>query len=127
MKGILFLTLPLFILLLTLAEVRASENSNPQISFNPLKTGTQFFQTFISPVDGPRCSMVPTCSGYAIEAAEEHGFFLGVLLTVDRLLHEVEVDFHTKPKHVSGRIRWEDPVSDNTFWWQADSTAGERP
>jgi len=127
MKRIFFIAVPLLILLLTLADSRAAEKSDSDPDFNPLKAGTRFFQTFISPVDGPRCSMVPTCSVYAVRAADQHGFFLGTLLTVDRLLHEVEPDFHTKPKRIGKRLRWHDPVEDNTFWWHLETNDTEQP
>lgn len=32
------------------------------------------------------CRFTPTCSNYAIEAYEKHGFFYGTYLTIKRLL-----------------------------------------
>ena len=46
----------------------------------------RFFQTWISPVDGPRCNFSPTCSQFGYQAVERHGPVLGVMLTADRLL-----------------------------------------
>jgi len=95
-------------------------------NLNPLDLGTRFFQQAISPVDGPRCHMYPTCSAYARQAARKHGFLLGVMLTVDRLLHEVEPSFQQRPVWVGGRWRFADPLSNNTLWWRkSDSTGGE--
>ncbi|RMG19826.1 MAG: membrane protein insertion efficiency factor YidD [Deltaproteobacteria bacterium] len=45
----------------------------------------RFYQSVISPIDGPRCSHSPTCSAYALQAVRERGTFLGVLLALDRL------------------------------------------
>ena len=46
----------------------------------------KFFQRFISPLKPPCCIFRPTCSSYAIEASKEWGFFIGLLLTVWRIL-----------------------------------------
>jgi putative membrane protein insertion efficiency factor len=47
---------------------------------------TRFFQKWISPIDGPRCSFSPTCSQFGYEAVHSHGPFLGVVMTADRLM-----------------------------------------
>ena len=44
------------------------------------------YQRFISPCKPPCCRFVPTCSEYALEALEEHGFWKGSLLAVWRIL-----------------------------------------
>ncbi len=44
------------------------------------------YQRFLSPIDGHRCPMRPSCSKYSREAIQEYGFFKGLLLTMDRLL-----------------------------------------
>ena len=70
------------------------------VSANPLLNFVKFFRDTISPIDGSRCSMYPTCSQYSVESFKKHGVFLGWLLTCDRLLHEAdEVDF-SKIKNV---------------------------
>ncbi len=46
----------------------------------------RFYQKFISPLLGPRCRYTPTCSQYAYEAIQIHGFIKGVLLGVLRIL-----------------------------------------
>jgi uncharacterized protein len=40
----------------------------------------------ISPLLGPRCRYLPTCSEYCLEALALHGAFKGSWLTVRRLL-----------------------------------------
>jgi len=45
----------------------------------------RFYRAFISPLLGPRCRFVPTCSQYAIEAIQLHGAFSGTYLTLRRL------------------------------------------
>ncbi len=46
----------------------------------------RFYQKHISPSLPPCCRYVPTCSQYAIEAIEKRGAFVGLFLTVRRLL-----------------------------------------
>ena len=43
------------------------------------------YQFFISPIIGPRCRFAPTCSQYALESFEKHGFFRGLVLSLKRI------------------------------------------
>ncbi|MFW0783722.1 membrane protein insertion efficiency factor YidD [Gordonia sp. CPCC 206044] len=46
----------------------------------------ELYRTWISPMRLPTCRFEPTCSGYAVEALERHGFFYGGWLSIVRLL-----------------------------------------
>ena len=46
----------------------------------------KLYRKFISPIKPQCCRFTPTCSAYAIEAFEKRGFFMGLLLTVWRIL-----------------------------------------
>ena len=47
----------------------------------------RFYRRYLSPLKGkPSCRFVPTCSAYAIEAFQKRGFFVGLILTVSRIL-----------------------------------------
>jgi len=46
----------------------------------------RFYQKNISANTSPKCKYYPTCSNYAVEALEIHGFFKGTLLAVWRVL-----------------------------------------
>jgi putative membrane protein insertion efficiency factor len=47
----------------------------------------KFYQETISAHDGARCLFYPTCSQFAGQAVKEYGFFLGVLMTIDRMVY----------------------------------------
>lgn len=44
------------------------------------------YRKYISPIKPPCCRYSPTCSAYAIEAFKKRGFFVGLFLTIWRLL-----------------------------------------
>ena len=46
----------------------------------------RLYQKIISPIKPSCCRFKPTCSAYAIEAFKKRGFFVGLILTVGRLL-----------------------------------------
>lgn len=46
----------------------------------------KFYRFAISPLMGQSCRFHPTCSSYAIEALEKHGFFKGSWLGLKRIL-----------------------------------------
>ncbi|NNE32719.1 MAG: membrane protein insertion efficiency factor YidD [Winogradskyella sp.] len=46
----------------------------------------KFYQTFISPITPATCRYQPTCSHYAKEALETHGFLRGGWLAIKRIL-----------------------------------------
>lgn len=46
----------------------------------------RFYQKKISPLSGPHCKYIPTCSQYGLEAIERFGAFKGTALTIWRIL-----------------------------------------
>ena len=44
------------------------------------------YRTFVSPVIGPRCRHIPSCSEYALDAIKKRGILTGALLTSKRIL-----------------------------------------
>ncbi|MFZ0254582.1 MAG: membrane protein insertion efficiency factor YidD [Gammaproteobacteria bacterium] len=49
--------------------------------------GIRLYQWIISPLLGPHCRHLPTCSHYAIEAIQRYGLLRGGWLASRRLLH----------------------------------------
>ena len=45
----------------------------------------RFYQRAISPLLGPHCRYIPTCSQYALEAVEKYGFLKGGYLALRRI------------------------------------------
>lgn len=77
-----------------------------------------FYERFISPVDGDRCPMHPTCSAYAREAVQRHGLFMGWIMACDRLVRCGRDETRISPSIIKDKNRTTlDPVSANDFWW----------
>ena len=45
-----------------------------------------FYRSWLSPLLGPRCRFIPTCSAYGLEAIQRHGPWKGGWLTLKRVL-----------------------------------------
>jgi len=90
-----------------------------------LMTALRGYQKVISPVDGERCNMYPTCSAYSYKAYREYGLIAGTLLTFDRLTHESDeytvsriiVDRDNKDWLIDTKFLVYDPLGQNVFWW----------
>lgn len=46
----------------------------------------RFYQRAISPLKGPSCRFIPSCSHYALEAVESYGLLRGFGLALLRIL-----------------------------------------
>lgn len=51
-----------------------------------LLTLIRFYRRVISPMQGPCCRFIPTCSAYALEAVEKYGAAKGGWLALRRIL-----------------------------------------
>ncbi|SMC47019.1 Haemolytic domain-containing protein [Desulfocicer vacuolatum DSM 3385] len=77
-----------------------------------------FYKTVISATDGNRCGMSPSCAAYAARAFKKHGFFMGWIISCDRLIRCGRDETRLSPPIVSGgRILTGDTLEDNDFWW----------
>ncbi|MBN1932892.1 MAG: membrane protein insertion efficiency factor YidD [Desulfobacterales bacterium] len=77
-----------------------------------------FFRKYISPIDGDRCPMYPSCSRYCAEAFAKHGRIMGWIMSCDRLLRcgRDEVNLSGKIR-INGKTHCYDPLDNNDFWW----------
>jgi len=77
-----------------------------------------FYQEYISPVDGDRCAMYPSCSQYMKQCVKKHGVLTGMIMGLDRLVRcgrdEVNI---SSPVWIDGKKLTYDPVENNDFWW----------
>jgi len=82
-----------------------------------LKTNVviNIYKHYISPIDGDRCPMYPSCSQYAKEAFHRYGFFKGLILTFDRLLRCGSDLRHYREIRVNHTPCYLDPVDDNVI------------
>jgi uncharacterized protein len=100
------------------ASAKGGDEDKMSVGAKALSWGVHFYRETISQVDGERCKMYPSCSAYSLEAIKKHGFFLGYVMTADRLIHESnEMDDAPKIKLRNGKERYYDPVEANDFWW----------
>ena len=105
------------------AEEEISRQSDSPCSeevsgFNPAQWLLSIYKNHISPVNADRCPSYPSCSSYAEQAMKKHGFFMGWIMTVDRLIHEGKEETTVSPYiHSDGEDLILDPVENNDFWW----------
>ncbi len=84
----------------------------------------ELYRTWISPMRLPTCRFEPTCSSYAVEALEVHGFWYGSALSIWRLLkcgpwHKPGYDPVPEPR---GRARR--PIADGDRSQTSHTTCG---
>jgi putative component of membrane protein insertase Oxa1/YidC/SpoIIIJ protein YidD len=98
--------------------------ANQKKDYSPSTLGSAFdfyvklFQRYISPVDGRRCQLYPTCSQYARLCLQKHGGFLGFIMSADRLMRDNwGVSRYYPPILYRGHFYYYDPVEANDFWF----------
>lgn len=87
---------------------------------NPLRSLVKVYRSYISPIDGKTCPMYPSCSKYSLLCFEKHGFFVGWVMTCDRLLHEADEMRKAPVICINGVERFHDPLENNDFWWHSE-------
>ena len=70
----------------TLTKLLSEEPVN--FSSRLLIGSIKMYQKYISPVRGSQCTKYSSCSEYSVRAIKKYGFFISIMMTVDRLVHE---------------------------------------
>ena len=104
-----------------------ADNLEPKTSAGSFVSSlpVRFYQAFISPIDGDKCTHYPPCSAYSLLAIKKHGGMTGFVLTFDRLLHESNEARFSPLVKIGSVIRVFDPVENNTFWWKDSENKNE--
>jgi len=106
---------------ISISESGEIRSSAPEESAEPgFNIGTWFAASVwkhISAVDGQRCPSEPTCSSYSARVFRKHGFFIGWVMTVDRLIHEADEGRYSPVVRRQGAFKILDPVENNDYWW----------
>jgi len=101
------------------------KKSDVKYETNPAKIpflwGLRFYQKFISPIDGEKCGMYPTCSDYSVRAFKKHGVLIGLMMTTDRLMHEGDEMERAPLIKKYGILRYYDPIKNNDFWFAKEN------
>lgn len=87
---------------------------------NPVQNIITFYQTHISPYDGPKCMLTPTCSQFYKEAHSQYGFVWGTLMTIDRLFYREGQSSLKYYRYNSPKGTYKDPVYHNYIFNQKD-------
>ncbi len=96
---------------------RGDREELSSIAATPFLWLLSFYQNVIGPVQSGRCPMYPTCSQFSVQAIRKHGPAIGIVMTADRLMHELDEQNYASLVKVGSRYRYEDTVADNDFWW----------
>ena len=91
----------------------AKEGALKEIASAPVR----FYQRFLGPHWGRRCSYYPSCSNYALLAIRKHGVLVGSIMAFDRLQHESNEARYSPLIQTGGEIRVYDPLENNDYWW----------
>ena len=72
----------------------------------------------LSAVKQSGCPMSPSCSEYSAQCVRKHGFFMGWIMTCDRLMRCGRDEVALSPRtFVNGKWRHYDPIEMNDYWW----------
>ncbi len=67
------------------------------------------YKRTLSPFTGRHCAYTPTCSMYSYDAIDKYGAFVGIILTVGRLLRctpFAKGGFDPVSENYRGKVRW---------------------
>jgi hypothetical protein len=116
---------PWFFLFLLVVAGCASTGGREISPGGPAPFATTIVEIYQGPLDHlhavrpGHCPMHPSCSAYAQEAMERHGFVTGWAMAMDRLMRCGRDEERLSPRiWTDGRWKIYDPVDANDFWWR---------
>ena len=86
----------------------------------PVQNMITFYQDKISPYDGPRCMLTPSCSQFYKEAHSQYGFIWGTLMTIDRLFYREGQSSLKYYEDNGSKGTYKDPVYHNYIFNRLD-------
>ena len=113
-KDVFFIVIILLSILNAQNPMKAPKCLNPKTS-NKIKYNDEIntyfiYKEFISPIDGDRCPMYPSCSLYAKNAVDKFGIFIGFILFSDRLTRCGNDLFFYKEIRINKKILYIDSI-----------------
>jgi len=116
--GMLFVSFPI-----SCANTMTTHKESER-SLNPLGAVVEFYQgplNHLSAVKRSGCPMYPSCSQYCKESLQKHGFFVGWVMSCDRLMRCGRDETELSPRiMVDGELKYYDPVQANEILWNED-------
>jgi len=126
--SIIFLLCFSYLTTIRIGSCKAEEKEDTPSATKVMVETIKFYQKVISPAGGDRCPMYPSCSNYALQAFQKHGFLLGWMMSADRLMRENA----SNPSNYSlisikGQLRYYDPLENHDFWFSRRQKSKEAP
>jgi len=75
------------------------------------------YRNYLSPALSRGCPCYPSCSEYMVQAITDFGMILGLIIGLERLLHEHDEIHHGTIIYLDGTPKIYDPIVNNIFWW----------
>lgn len=63
------------------------------------------------------CPSYPSCSQYMSQAIARYGPLWGIVIGIERLIHESDEIHHGNFIRIHNHWKVNDPLKNNTFWW----------
>ncbi|NNF98762.1 MAG: membrane protein insertion efficiency factor YidD [Desulfobacteraceae bacterium] len=120
MRDIIFLTLIFSILISGACSHTPPRELAGMESGEPYASMAFFYGEYLNHLSAVRrghCPMYPSCSEYSRQAVETHGFSVGWIMAMDRLMRCGRDEVKSVPRvYIEGSWRYYDPLENNDFW-----------
>jgi hypothetical protein len=97
--------------------IETDPDKEVSISKRIVSSPIEFYRKFLTSQWGHSCTHYPSCSKYSLLAIKKHGWYLGLIMTFDRLQHESNEARFSPLIKIEGTTKVYDPVENNDFWW----------